>query len=126
MLVELVISLLLNPGNEALPISERDNPSPPSALANCTSTRSLYNIISSCAVTTFLCAWVSIHLNTLPKQGGSLEKVGLRVRFLLLTVFAPELVIGWASMERTAARRIKDRFRKEGKYMLSESVGDRY
>ena len=112
MSLTLFLSLLLYPGNEASPILERANPPP--ALATYTSTRSVYTILWGCITTTFLCAWVSVHPNILPQLGEGWERVGQKVRLLLVTVIMPELVVGWAWKERMAARRIKRQLSEKG------------
>jgi hypothetical protein len=119
LLLFLISSLFLNPGNEALPVIEHGNPPPPSTLDTFTSKRSVYGIVWSCIVTTFLCAWVSLHPNTIHRLGGRWERAGQRVRLFLLTVIAPEFVIGLAWWERRAAKKTKVDFWNNGKFAVS-------
>jgi len=90
-------------------------------LTTYTSTRSVFTILWGCVTTTFLCAWVSVHPNLLPQLGEGWERVGQKVRLLLVTVIMPELVVGWAWKERIAARRIKRQLSEKGKHLPSFS-----
>ena len=65
--------------------------------------RSLGDIIRSCVITILLCTWVSMHPN-IPSPDERWPKLALRrVGLLLLALFVPEAVIGWALRQRQAA-----------------------
>jgi len=65
--------------------------------------RSLGDIIRSCVVTIFLCTWVSMHPN-IPSPDERWPRLALRrAGLLLLALFVPEAVIGWALRQRLAA-----------------------
>ncbi|KAF7312726.1 hypothetical protein MIND_00287500 [Mycena indigotica] len=59
-------------------------------------TRGTYAIISSCALTLFLCVWTAIHVN-IPEHAARKRHLLRKVGWLLLGLFFPELVtfIAW-------------------------------
>ncbi|KAI9508227.1 hypothetical protein F5148DRAFT_1284313 [Russula earlei] len=76
--------------------------------------RSLWNIIWSCAVTIFLCAWVSVHPN-IPSPDERWPRVAVRrVGLMLAALFVPEMMIGWALKQRLAAVELAERHKGEG------------
>jgi cytochrome b561 len=65
--------------------------------------RSLGDIIRSCIVTILLCTWVSMHPN-IPSPDERWPRLALRrAGLMLLALFVPEAVIGWALRQRQAA-----------------------
>jgi len=76
--------------------------------------RSLGDIIRSCIVTIFLCTWVSMHPN-IPSPDERWPRVALRrAGLLLLALFVPEAVIGWALRQRQAAAQLAKEHKQEG------------
>ncbi|KAK0207570.1 hypothetical protein IW262DRAFT_1498575 [Armillaria fumosa] len=73
--------------------------------------RTLLNIIWSCSATIFACTWLAVHPNV---PGRSLKRRGRlaiairRAKLMLLTLVAPEIVIGWAAAQWRVARYIKN------------------
>jgi hypothetical protein len=76
--------------------------------------RSSFDILWSSLVTLFACTWTVLHLN-IPKKGLSQWKIGLRkVRWLLITAIAPELVTAYAFGEFLQARSLLESMRSCG------------
>lgn len=70
-----------------------------------TNARSLYDILRSCAATTFACTWVSMHRNV-PSPGKSKGRLLLeRVLLCSYAVVAPECVTIWAYRQYLGAAR---------------------
>ncbi|KAG8528955.1 uncharacterized protein KY384_006644 [Bacidia gigantensis] len=67
--------------------------------------RGTLDIIWSCVITLALCAWAMLHLNV-PAKTDSEVKIFLRkVRWMTLTILAPELVMLFASGQWASAKR---------------------
>jgi len=65
--------------------------------------RSLTDIIRSCALTIFLCTWVSMHPN-IPSPDERWPRIALRrVGLMLLSLIAPEAIVAWALRQRQVA-----------------------
>ncbi|KAH9959070.1 hypothetical protein BC827DRAFT_1135276 [Russula dissimulans] len=76
--------------------------------------RSLWDIIRSCAVTIFLCTWVSVHPN-IPSPDEGWPRVTLRrMGLMLATLIVPEAIIGWALRQRLAAGQLAKKHKGEG------------
>ncbi|KAF8441044.1 hypothetical protein L210DRAFT_3538972 [Boletus edulis BED1] len=74
-------------------------------------TRSLWGILGSCVTTLLICVWYTIHVD-LP--GFNKELYKKPAALILLSFFAPEVVVGFACKERLEARQHVIRFRKKG------------
>ena len=76
--------------------------------------RGAFGITWSCAVTLFLCAYTSIHLNV-PSHSERFWRVCLRVfLWMLATITAPELVLLFATGQKLEARRSMEIWRSDG------------
>jgi len=76
--------------------------------------RSLGDIVRSCIVTILLCTWVSMHPN-IPSPDERWPRLALRrVGLMLLALFVPEAVIGWALRQRGAAAELAKKHRRDG------------
>ncbi|KAH9959090.1 hypothetical protein BC827DRAFT_527183 [Russula dissimulans] len=76
--------------------------------------RSLWDIIRSCALTIFLCSWVSVHPNV-PSPDEGWPRVTLRrVGLMLATLVMPEGIIAWALRQQLAAGKLAGEYRGEG------------
>ncbi|KAH9959073.1 hypothetical protein BC827DRAFT_1135199 [Russula dissimulans] len=76
--------------------------------------RSLWDIIRSCALTIFLCTWVSVHPN-IPSPHEGWPRVTLRrMGLMLATLIMPEAIIGWALRQRLAAGQLAKQHKGEG------------
>ena len=104
--VVLILSLLQH-GADALPIVLSSRPeSEPGNLAAYPVKRSLYKIVWSCVLTTIICAWVSVHPNV--PQSGYWKGLSRRVKMMIWTIIAPELILAWAVRQWFAAWEIRD------------------
>jgi len=80
-------------------------------LNNC---RSLWDINRSCALTIFLCTWVSVHPN-IPSPDEGWPRVAIRrVGLMLATLVVPEAIIAWALRQRLAAGQLAKQYKGEG------------
>ena len=73
---------------------------------SCPVRRSLYKILWSCVLTTIICAWVSVHPNVPPS--GYWKGLWRRVKMMIWTIIAPELILAWAVRQWFAAWEIRD------------------
>ncbi|KAH9957224.1 hypothetical protein BC827DRAFT_1270426 [Russula dissimulans] len=76
--------------------------------------RSLWDIIQSCAITIFLCTWVSVHPNIPSPDEGWPRVTMRRVGLMIATLVVPEAIITWAFRQRLAARELARDHKKEG------------
>ncbi|KAJ7360723.1 hypothetical protein DFH08DRAFT_842197 [Mycena albidolilacea] len=65
--------------------------------------RTLVNIIWSCLATTGLCIWAALHLNVPSPGRGYLVHTWLKLRMMLTTLIAPELMLGLAARQYVVA-----------------------
>jgi len=84
-------------------LSSRADPATEDA---CPVKRSLYKIVWSCVLTTIICAWVSVHPNVPPS--GYWKGLSRRVKMMIWTIIAPELILAWAVRQWFAAWEIRD------------------
>ena len=68
------------------------------------STRGTCSLLLSCFTTLFLCAWTAYHPN-IPQVKSNLP--GRRAKWIVATVFAPELVLFAAWVQYVGAQRLK-------------------
>jgi hypothetical protein len=77
-------------------------------------TRTLWDIIWSCAATLFACTWTAIHPNIPGVDEGRLAIISRRLFIMFIALIAPELIITWAARQyfsaREAAVEFKDTF----------------
>jgi hypothetical protein len=75
--------------------------------------RSLWDIIRSCALTIFLCSWVSVHPN-IPSPDEGWPRVTIRrVGLMIATLVVPEAIIAWALRQRLAAGKLAEQYKSE-------------
>jgi hypothetical protein len=99
-------------GLQSPPVLSLDQLQPPSCNDpnNC---RSLWDIIRSCALTIFLCIWVSVHPN-IPSPDEAWPRVAIRrVGLMLATLIVPEAIIAWALRQRLAAGQLAKEYEGE-------------
>jgi hypothetical protein len=65
--------------------------------------RGTFSIISSCIITTSLCVWRAVHLN-IPGPNEKNRKIFAKLTWLLLGLFAPEVVVFAAWYQRRMAK----------------------
>lgn len=66
--------------------------------------RGTWDLIVSCVLTLTICVWSALHLNV-PTEGSTLKQRNLRrTRWILLGIFAPELVVSTAFAQFLTAK----------------------
>jgi len=81
-------------------VNTLDGSDPPS----CSNTRSLWDIIWSCAATLFACTWTAIHTNIPGMDEGKFTVLSRRLGIMIMALIAPELIITWATSQFLSAR----------------------
>ncbi|KAG2357368.1 hypothetical protein BDR07DRAFT_1297887 [Suillus spraguei] len=66
-------------------------------------TRSLWEIIWSCAATLFACTWTAIHPNIPGMDERKLTVISRRLGIMMVALIAPELMITWATAQFLSA-----------------------
>ncbi|KAG2068156.1 hypothetical protein BDR04DRAFT_1057119 [Suillus decipiens] len=88
-------------------------------------TRSLWNIIWSCAATLFACTWTAIHPNIPGMNEGKFTVLFRRLGIMMTALIAPETIITWATIQflsaRTTAKAFNDAFGESTATFLNES-----
>lgn len=75
--------------------------------------RGTWDLIVSCVLTLMICVWSALHLNVPVKQSKLKDRNVRRLRWILLGIFAPEVVVSTAFAQYLTAR-----------WLLSEIRGD--
>jgi hypothetical protein len=76
-------------------------------------TRTLWDIISSCAATLFACTWTVIHPNIPGVDEGRLAITSRRLFIMFIALIAPELIITWAARQYFSARKAAVEFKAQ-------------
>jgi hypothetical protein len=69
-------------------------------------TRTLWQLIYSCAATIFACIWVSVHPNVPGRQDSRWKILGARLKLMLVALIAPEVIVLFAMRQRRVAVKI--------------------
>lgn len=96
--IPFVSASLPNLNSTSVPTLDVSNPS------SCNNTRSLWDIIWSCAATLFACTWTAIHPNIPGMDEGKFAVYSRRLGIMMMGLIAPELVITWATVQFLSAR----------------------
>ncbi|KIK53966.1 hypothetical protein GYMLUDRAFT_232550 [Collybiopsis luxurians FD-317 M1] len=75
--------------------------------------RTLFQIVWSCVSVVIACTWVSIHPNVPGPNESSWKVIGRRIRVMIITIMAPELLVFGAARQWFAARKLSDRYNNE-------------
>ncbi|KAJ7701022.1 hypothetical protein B0H16DRAFT_1705520 [Mycena metata] len=83
------------------------------ASCDCTinSCRTLFDIVWGCLATIFACTWVALHQNVPDPNLGHFALLMRKLRMMLMTIIAPELVVGFAARQLVSAQRISKKFK---------------
>ncbi|KAJ7752872.1 hypothetical protein B0H16DRAFT_780753 [Mycena metata] len=75
------------------------------ASCDCTvnSCRTLFDIIWGCLATIFACTWVALHQNVPDPNLGWFSLLMRKLRMMLVTIIAPEMVVGFAARQLVSA-----------------------
>ncbi|KAM6493024.1 hypothetical protein JOM56_011158 [Amanita muscaria] len=68
--------------------------------------RGTWSILASCLATLFLCIHTTLHLNVPPKEAGKLWRFRNKLKWVLMGMFAPELVMFAAWSQWMSARKL--------------------
>src|SRR5260221_14416630 len=101
--VVLMLSLVQHGADALIVLSNRGEPGTEDV---CPVKRSLYKIVWSCVSTTIICAWVSVPPNVPPS--GYWKGLWRRVKMMIWTIIAPELILAWAVRQLFAGWQIRD------------------
>ncbi|KAJ3758603.1 hypothetical protein EV360DRAFT_43528, partial [Lentinula raphanica] len=66
--------------------------------------RTIFQILWSCIGVIVACTWVAVHPNLPGPNEGSTEILWRRLKLMLITLIAPEILVVWASRQWYAAR----------------------
>ncbi|KAG2357370.1 hypothetical protein BDR07DRAFT_1612543 [Suillus spraguei] len=88
------------------------------------STRSLWEIIWSCAATLFACTWTAIHPNIPGMDEGKFTVNSRRLGIMLMALIAPELMITWATAQFISARSTAKNFNDVFGAQLDQARGN--
>lgn len=78
--------------------------------------RGTWDIIVSCVLTLTICVWSALHLNVPTEESKLAERNYRRVRWIVLGLFAPELVVSTAFGQFLTARWLRGEIRKDIAY----------
>ena len=82
--------------------------------------RGTWDIIVSCILTLIICVWSALHLNV-PVDSSTLTQRNLRrTRWIVLGIFAPELVVSSAFAQYLTARWLRRKILEDVKYRKAE------
>ena len=89
------------------------------------STRGTTDILSTCLITLGICLWSALHLN-IPRYGKSSQQKWYKCGWLLVGLFAPEMVAYTAWAQLRAARRLDNEMRQLLGEAPSSSLRDKF
>jgi hypothetical protein len=78
--------------------------------SSCSTSRTLWDIIWSCAATLFVCTWTAIHPNIPGVDEGKVAVTSRRLFIMVMALFAPELIITWAARQFFSAHKAANDF----------------
>lgn len=78
--------------------------------------RGTWDIIVSCVLTLTICVWSALHLNVPTEDSKLQERNYRRARWIVLGLFAPELVVSTAFGQFLTARWLRREIRKDVEY----------
>lgn len=78
--------------------------------------RGTWDIIVSCVLTLTICVWSALHLNVPLEDSKLRERNTRRARWILLGIFAPELVVSTAFAQFLTASWLRREIQKDVKF----------
>ena len=82
-----------------------------SASPSSCNTRTLWEIILSCALTFFACTWTAVHPNIPGTEEGTIAIASRRLFLMVMALIAPELMITWSARQFFSARDSAKKFK---------------
>jgi|SRR5882757_2770925 len=86
-------------------------------------TRTLFDIIWSCAATLFACTWTAMHPNIPGANEGKFAIISRRLFVLVMALIVPELIITWAARQFFSARMAANDFNDALRVQVAGSNG---
>ncbi|KAF2006515.1 hypothetical protein P154DRAFT_600371 [Amniculicola lignicola CBS 123094] len=84
--------------------------------------RGTWDIIVSCVLTLTICVWSALHLNV-PVEGSTLlQRNFRRTRWIILGIFAPEVVVSSAFAQYLTARWLRREILEDSKYRKANGI----
>ncbi|KAG1729769.1 hypothetical protein EDB19DRAFT_1913199 [Suillus lakei] len=77
-------------------------------------TRTLWNIVTSCIITLFACIYSAIHPNIPSPQDSPVLILWRRLGIMIMALIFPELIIAWAMRQWFSARQVTKEFKESG------------
>ena len=81
--------------------------------ADPTNARGTFSILSTCIITLTLCVYTSLHLNVPAHKTKKLATIGMKVKYVITGLLAPESIVFNAWRQRTVAASIVNQIRKD-------------
>lgn len=78
--------------------------------------RGTWDLIISCILTLTICVWSALHLNVPPENSRLRDRNLMRLRWIVIGIFAPELVVSTAFAQYLTARWLQKEIRKDLAY----------
>ncbi|KAG1741702.1 hypothetical protein EDB19DRAFT_2024604 [Suillus lakei] len=116
--IPFVCALLPLNGTSTPTLDVSDSPS------SCSNTRTLWDIIWSCAATLFACTWTAIHPNIPGMEERKLAVFSRRLGIMMIALIAPELMITWATLQFLSAYDTAKDFNNAFGVQLHRDCGD--
>ncbi|KAJ7903330.1 hypothetical protein B0H14DRAFT_2491575 [Mycena olivaceomarginata] len=112
LLLDLFVHLLQSKTGSTAPVS--NSPEPRALTDTCddiNNCRKLFDIVWGCLATIFACTWVSVHPNVPPPRQSRLALFWRRLKMMLITVLAPEIMVAFAARQFLTARRFSKEYK---------------
>lgn len=84
--------------------------------------RGTWDLVVSCVLTLVICVWSALHLNIPVETSRLRERNVRRLRWVLLGIFAPEVVVSTAFAQFLTARWLRNEIRADIKYRNKDKV----
>jgi hypothetical protein len=97
-------------------------PDPEVAWFSAPNFRGTWDLIVSCVLTLVICVWSALHLNVPVETSRLRERNTRRLRWVLLGIFAPEVVVSTAFAQFLTARWLRNEIRADIKYRNKDKV----
>ncbi|KAF2681047.1 hypothetical protein K458DRAFT_85623 [Lentithecium fluviatile CBS 122367] len=88
--------------------------------------RGTWDLILSCVLTLTICVWSALHLNVPTEESRLRDRNVRRLRWILLGIFAPELVVSTAFAQYLTAKWLQREIRKDVTYRKENGTDPRW
>jgi hypothetical protein len=104
MLLVLLVSYANLVGTFSAPVPSLPNAQETTHWVSASMTQGTFNLLASCVITLFLCLWTSFHLNVPGKNENTAAHLARKLVWMLLALFAPELIVYTAWRQWVSAK----------------------